>query len=300
MPKDSKIFAAFMVVCVVLCPSAPALAGDGLTLSPSTEWRLREYEDRCRASRVFGEGRDRTTLWIEQGGTESNFNLTLIGRPLRHPYGGGVHVQFGEEPEIIRSYLSARSSRGRPVLTMFGVAISQPAMQRGLDGSVDLSNLDHMRAAMDRARAGSITTLRLRTSIVEPIELHLGSLAEPLAFLDECGARLGVLLTEAGRALTPEATPPVALGDAEDWLTLRDFPGYLAKQHISGEITVRLTVNKNGDARSCFVVESNRPQLFDDAVCLGLLKRAEFEPARNAQGEPVASYYFYKQTFTVL
>ena len=273
----------------------PAVAQDRLTLEPSADWRFREYDDRCRASRRFGEGEDSTTIWIEQGGSESNFNLTLIGRPLRHPYGRGVRVQFGEEPEMVRSYISTNSSRGRPVLTMFGVNMVQPEMNMDAENKEQDKHALEISAAMQKARAGSITTLRLRNAIVEPIELSLGSLEKPLDFLDQCGARLGAILTEAGRPLSSEAFPPVAI-EPDEWLDEKDYPPYLVAAGMEGRISVRLTVNTAGRASSCFVVESSRPQLFDDAFCLGLLKQARFEPARAANGDAVASYYFFSVT----
>ncbi|WP_299195615.1 TonB family protein [uncultured Erythrobacter sp.] len=287
-----SILAILGIAGLAASSPAPAHAEDGLTLEPSSDWRLREYEDRCRVSRSFGEGEDRTTLWIEQGGQEPNYNVTLIGRPLRHPYGGGVHIQFGEQPEAIRSYISAESSRGRPVLMMYGVMLAplDPELERGEDiAPTDL--------AFDHELAESIETLRMRTSIVEPLRLELGPMGEPLAFLNQCGLKISALLSEAGRALTGEATPPIPIESARDWIRDGDYPNYLIAAQMQGRLTVRLTVNAAGRPSSCFVTQSNKPQLFDDAVCLNLMKRAEFEPARNAAGEPVASYYFTNVTF---
>ncbi len=296
----TRLLRSFRLHCLlgaglVAMLAMPANAQDYLTLEASSDWRLREYDDRCRASRRFGEGENSTTVWIEQGGTESNFNLTLIGRPLRHPYGRGVHVQFGEEREMVRSYISTESSKGRPVLTMFGVNMVQPEMDMDAENEEQNKHANQIDAVMQKARAGSITTLRLRTSIVEPIELRLGPLTEPLAFLDQCGARLGAVLTEAGRPLSSEAFPPVAI-DSDEWLRSEDYPPYLVAAGMEGRMSVRLTVNAAGRASSCFVIGSSRPQLFDDAFCLGLLKRARFEPARAANGDAVASYYFFNVT----
>ncbi|WP_157696461.1 energy transducer TonB [Porphyrobacter sp. CACIAM 03H1] len=271
--------------------AAPATAAERLLLEPASPWQLREYEDRCRASREFGEGEQRTTLWIEQGGLEPIYNVTLIGQPLRNPYGAGIHVRFGENPEFIRSYIAAESSKGRPVLTMYGVTVRQPKMQR--DGDEEAPDL-----GFDIGDANAITTLDLRTSIRQPIRLAIGPMLETFGVLGLCGAKLSGILSEAGRPLTGEAKPPVAI-KPDSWLTAVDYPGWLARAQMEGRVTVRLTVDREGRASSCFVTESNKPQLFDDAVCLGLMKRARFEPARNAAGEPVASYYFHGISFTM-
>ncbi|MGB3807554.1 MAG: TonB family protein [Erythrobacter sp.] len=283
--------AAAMTLSPGLAP--PAGAGEQLVLSPSSEWHFQEFDDRCRASREFGAGEDRTTLWIEQGGIEANYNLTFLGRPLRNPYGNGVHIQFGDEPEFVRSYITAESSQGRPVLRMYGVTIDGP------DEPQD-EELDSAEAAagIDMTRAGMIDRVKLRTSIAQPIELELGSMTVPFGFLGMCGAKLSDVLSEAGRALTGEASPPTAIDDG-NWLSPADYPRYLVRYQIGAEIGVRLTVNARGKATSCIVTNSNRPQLFDDAVCLGLMKRAKFEPARNAKGKPVASYFSINIVFSV-
>ena len=280
----------FLAAIALAATATPALADD-LVLSPSSEWAFSEYDDRCRATRVFGEGRDSTTLWIEQGGTEPNYNLTLIGRPFRNPYGGGVRLQFGEEEEFIRSYITLESSTGRPVLAMFGATIVQGEMER--EGDAETPDV-----SIDRSRASAIKTLRLRTSIPEPVELQLGSMEKPLAFLDECGTRIAAILSAAGRALTGEATPPEPI-DEDEWLVGADYPNYLVAARMEGRLEVRLTVNRRGRPSSCFVIASNKPQLFDDPVCLNLMKRARFEPARDVEGNPVASYYTTNVTFAI-
>lgn len=276
---------------------ATPVQAKGLELEPSSDWLFREYDNRCRASRTFGEGQNETTLWIEQGGPEARFNLTFIGHPLRYPYGRGIYVQFGQEPVFIRSYITAKSSKGRPVIRMYGAAITQPEIKRD-DKDSQTANLDNVRSSIERATADKITLLRLRNAIVEPLTLNFGSFKAPMEFLHTCGEKIGTLLSEAARPLTQEATPPKAI-DEDTWLSAKDYPAYLQKARMGGRLAVRLTVDKSGKASSCFVMKSNKPQLFDDAVCLGLMKRAKFEPARNASGDAVASYYFQTVTFSI-
>jgi TonB family protein len=291
MGRAFRIPFALLAVLSSMASVAPAAAEDNVILAPSSEWRFREYDDRCRASRTFGEGENRTSLWIEQGGAESIYNLTLIGQPLRDPYGPAVRLRFGENEEITRSYIFAKSSRGRPVLRMYGVTTTQPDLDRKKDSKAPDISIDQDAMAM-------IDRLHLRNSIRNPLTLELGPMTAPLSFLKSCGERLSVLLSEAGRPLTSEARPPKPI-ESDDWLTASDYPDYLVRAQMQGTLTARLTVGTNGKATGCFVVESNKPQLFDDAVCLGLMKRAQFEPAINTMGEPVASYYFYKISFVM-
>lgn len=286
----SAVLAAASLSALGGLPAAPAAAAP-LVLAPASPWQFREYEDRCRASRVFGEGEDSTTLWIEQGGVEPIYNLTLIGRPLRHPQGRGIYVRFGEHPEFVRSYIALESSKGRPVLTMYWVTITQPQMER--DGDIPAPAL-----GFDVGDSDAITTLSVRGSIAQPLRLEIGPMLETFGTLGLCGAKLSGLLGQAGEPTAGQASPPLAV-KSDRWLTPADYPAYLANAEMEGQLTVRLTVNRAGRASSCFVMESNKPQLFDDTVCLALMKRAEFQPARDASGTPVASYYFYTVKFVV-
>ena len=258
-------------------------------LEPSSDWSFRADEDKCRLSRRFGEGEQAVTLWLDQGGAQQSFNLTLIGEPFANPYGRGIRIKPGAEDEIIRSFIAAKSSKGRPVLKMYGFALSQPRLERDLEAK-------RPDARISEERASAIDTLAISGAGLEPVVLKLGAMGAQFGFLQGCGERLEAVLSEAGRALTGEARPPEPI-DSDNWLSTKDWPAYLKVAEMSGEITVRLTVGKSGQATGCTVVDSNKPQLFDDPVCLGLLKRARFNPARDGIGDPVPSYYHYKVSF---
>lgn len=282
----------FRQLVILALSAATLLAGPVRAekiLEPSSEWRLREYDDKCRLSRQFGTGEDSVSLWLDQGGAQQTFNLTLIGEPFANPYGPGIRIKPGAEEEIIRSYIAAKSSKGRPVLKMFGLTLVQPEMKREPDAQ-------RGDATISETRASSIDTLRISGAGLKPMELKLGPMGSQFGFLQGCGQRLEGVLSEAGRTLTGEAKPPEPI-DPDDWLSAKDWPAYLRRAQMAGEIAVRLTISKTGRATGCTVTSSNKPQLFDDAVCLGLLRRAQFKPAANETGEPVASYFPYTVKF---
>ena len=262
---------------------------DRLKLAPQDEWKLREYPDKCRISRVFGEGENRTTLWIDQGGKEPNYNVTLIGHPLRNSYGNAVRVQFGEEKDSLRSYIRAKSSKGRPVLTMYGVALAPPDIDRKKDAEVEELNAERLEA---------IDIFRISESIVDPLEFDLGPMAAPMLFLRGCSEQLYITLARAQSSQSGKAQPPKMLNRSRIAKLIR-YPTYLVRAEMEGKIDFRLTIDNQGKPRNCNISASNRPQLFDDAVCLGLMKHAKFDPALDAKGQPTASYYFSGITFYI-
>lgn len=105
---------------VLLPGTSPALA-EPLRLAPSSGWTLKEYDDKCRMIREFGSGENALTLWIDKGGPGPGVNLTLVGRPVRNPYGAYIRIGFAPGEQVERNFITATSSKGRPVLGLFGV-----------------------------------------------------------------------------------------------------------------------------------------------------------------------------------
>jgi Gram-negative bacterial TonB protein C-terminal len=288
----------------VACASfgSPAQAAD-LVLPPTSEWKLREYDDKCRVSRTFGEGEDSVTLWIDQGSLSQAYNLTLIGRPLRHPYGPNLSVQFAPEPEYSRNYIYAESSKGRPVVTLFGVRLTPTNAERELLGlpleplPASTSAPKAEPTARTAERAAAITEIRFGRALIAPLSLQTGALTVPLEQLQNCAAdlerRIGV-----NTALASSTPRPV---NQAAWAAelQKSYPNHLARAEQEARINVRLTIATTGRPTFCEVPEVEGLTSFNDTACWLLLKHATFEPARNAAGEPLVARYALRVTFVL-
>ena len=266
--------------------SSPAFADDGdLTLQPNEDWVLRQQSDRCRVSRTFGSDENTVTVYLDQATAGPFYNLTLIGRPFRNPYGRAINVQFGpDEPPSLRSYIQATSSKGRPSLTMFGVTLTPPQIVDGASFPVE---------DLSRERLDAITHVRLWMSIVEPVRLNIGPLGDILMKQRECASILAGQLQFAERIHPPKLVNPGELGRQ-----IR-YPAYLLRNEMDGLVKFRLTVDENGKPTFCSILDSTRPQLFDDEVCLSLLRHAKFTGATDAVGKPIASQFTSAVRFAV-
>lgn len=290
-----------------LAIAAPAKAE--LSLEPTSDWRLREYDDKCRMSRSFGSGENRLTLWVDKGGQGPGLNLTLIGRPVRSPYGPKISVTFAPGETVTRNYIKSKSSKGRPVLAMFGVqpisfepetltmseADDQASDSKG-EETVDLTaaNISDVPSMeVIEARFDAITALNLKGGVIKPIPLQMTGFSQMMQPLMECANKLTARLSglrEDGRY--SRGTPSLPK-DMEEWSKkiAAYYPLHLLREGEQGSVGVRLTVNTKGRASYCEVVQYKGPASFNDTACLLLLRHARFEPARNAQGEPKASFY---------
>lgn len=302
--------AAFMLT------STPAVANvdweeDAVILEPSSDWSLREYDDKCRMRRTFGNGDNRSTLWLDRGGIKPVFNITAIGRPFRNPFGANLIVQFAPEERYIRNYLTASSSRGRPSVILFGARLTpthaEIAEMRRYDGEEEETSRGEEEIVaegvinfQDRAdvtspeRIAAITELRMARALLDPVVLRIGPLTEPMAQLEACAERLLIKIAQNGEGGTPAIPTETAR-----WAGIlqQNYPLHMLRAEQEARIGVALNIGTNGKPTYCEVTEVVGLTSFNDTVCMLLLRHATFEPARNAQGEPVVGRYATRVTF---
>jgi hypothetical protein len=58
-------------------------------------------------------------------------------------------------------------------------------------------------------------------------------------------------------------------------------------------------VNAKGRAVACHIESTTNSDVFDDAVCAALIRRARFEPAIDGNGQAVAAYWRSSARFLV-
>lgn len=139
--------------------------------------------------------------------------------------------------------------------------------------------------------------MEIRVRGKQTIVLDTGPMGGPLAALTACtddllrGWKVDV---EAHRTLSRPATP---VGNPGSWLKNGDYPPAMLARGMQGIVHFRLVVDTTGKPASCHIQQSTRPAEFDEAVCKGIIRRATFEPALDANGKPVVSYYLNRARF---
>ncbi len=259
--------------------------------------------------RSFGAGDNSVTLWVDQAGSKPAYNLTLIGHALRHPYGSSLTVQFAPEREYTRYYIKAKSSKGRPVISLFGARLTptetelalmaEDEKQRGEEVvDLDTGTITAIESAMTEERLAAITELKLGRALIKPLTLEIGSLAEPLAELQECANELTAEIAKNTAESFEVGTPPKPT-ETERWVPIlqASYPKQLQYAEQEARVGVNLTIATSGKPTYCEVVDVVGLTAFNDTVCLVILKHATFRPARNADGELVVARYSTRVTF---
>lgn len=75
------------------------------------------------------------------------------------------------------------------------------------------------------------------------------------------------------------------------WITNDDYPAADARQHHEGTVGFTLLVDENGRATRCDITASSGYPGLDNGACFLLMRRARFDPARDASGKAVASAF---------
>lgn len=274
---------------------APSPAADAITtLAPSSKWNVHYADDYCRLARSFGTGDESITLLIDRFAPSSVFRLNLVGPPMkRSAPDGTATIRFGPDlPEQKIAFYMGDFGERQPAWIFRSGVYLRPAPAPAAGGEPAPVNM----AENDEA---SVTEIDIGRPLRKPVRLRTGSMKGAFAALRTCTDQLlaswGVD-AEKNRKLSRRAAP---VGSPATWLRPSDYPPEMIRKYQPGLVQFRLVVGEDGRARSCHIQQSTNPEGFDEAVCKGLMRRAEFEPALDEDGRPVVSYYLNLARFMI-
>ena len=130
----------------------------------------------------------------------------------------------------------------------------------------------------------------MNDSFKQDLRLRTGEMHRPMEAMRACFDELLThweLDAEAQRTLSRRVAP---VGMAS-WVPRiqASYPSNLQGQ--GGRIRIWLVVGPEGKPMSCSVQLHISHTSFEEAACAAAMRHARFEPALDAQGSPIASYY---------
>ncbi len=305
----ARVLIAFSASLMAV-PSGPASAAT-LELEPSSEWRLREYDDRCRISRKFGEGENEVTLWIEKAGAGRFVNMTAIGRPFRNPYGPRIRIAALPEESIIRGFISNTSSTGRPVISMFGVSLisfESPEVdeftQSDEEEAVDMNagvvdDVAPLTPQIIEQRYNALQAIELSGALVQKVSLETGGIAAMMEQLQQCADTLPQRRANILDGEVVQGGQGAGTEGEREWAQQiqANYPSYLLRERAQGTVAVRVQINRQGRASYCEVTGHTGPAGFNDAACLAMMRHSRFQPAKDSNGDPMWGSYSTRITY---
>jgi TonB family protein len=204
-----------------------------------------------------------------------------------------IAVQFGPGSGLVRILVfdagwnrAAVRNRRRVELSFGGGAVSSPRWVSGIESAGEYGFAFDMldAAVLDQLAASESLTLGERGKLL--LELALPSARTAVQTLRDCedaALRIWGVDVEARARLKRQALPVEPLFRLFSYL---DYPAAALSKHVSGRVTVRLVIGKNGRITTCTVVESAGDPVLDRRTCTLLSERARFEPALGPDGRP--------------
>lgn len=292
---------SFVVAAAAILP-AGVHAAEPLVLQPSTKWNVDYAPDQCSLRRAFGTGDERVSIALEQFQPGDPFSLLVVGKPLdslsaertryRFEPNGGSWDRVSMTGEVAKTpafiYSSATLDvRPDPVIEgRGGTSSSSSRPSDVLPGDPDVFGY-----RMSPDREAQIDALVLGNSEKRSVRLELGSMGKPMAALRACVDELvghwGIDV-DAHRTLSRSAVPAKS---PASWIGAGQYPLQLLRNAEQGLVHFRLIVEPDGKPSACHIQSTTRAKGFDDAVCAAMMKNARFEPALDAAGKPIRTYW---------
>jgi hypothetical protein len=266
-----------------------SFAAGPVAAQPSAEWQYAESAESCRASRSFDTPAGITTLQLRSFGPGSAVVVTVAGPEIASEPNAARMVELGWDGEGFDRHQVG-------VLGSFGgvPSVSLLAAHRSV---ASFAFFFEERAVQVSPLNLAAETMQLRVVGYAPKEIPVGSLSEPLRRLEECEARLMEAWSWGRDYAQRVATPPV-MRDPQSWFYKAIvYPAVPNLNRISSLLQLRLKVDARGRVAECVVQSSPGSSQFGEKNCTGLRRQARFDPALDAQGQPVESYFQMSITF---
>ena len=271
----------------VLVGGTAAHGASPLRILPAVSpWNLHYADESCLLARSFGTGRDLVHLRLEQTAPSNRFSAVLIGQAFR-----SVHMTTdltltfgpGGGPDKRERVMTATSTVGEklPMLLIEGASLQGASLPSKATAA------DPALPALE-GEAG-FSYLTIDRSIGGDLQLDTGEMDKPMAALRACtddlvrswGLDPGVQSTLQRRA-APKGNPG-------NWFRPEDFPNAFTGD--SAVVRFRVVIDASGAITECAIPSATKGEEFERATCEVLRKRGRFEPALDASGKSVASYY---------
>ena len=287
-----QLIAALAIIAI----GAPAFAQSSkepLVLKPASAWHVDYADDRCRLAREFGAGEEQVYLFMDRYGPDDYFRLTIAGKPVKtNIEKAEATLQFGPGEQEQQLYFLNGNLGTMPALIFTNRArISAPTEAE----LVALKNADEDTwiniAPISEDRQKAVKFLKIGKPLRRATTLETGSMRGPFAALDKCVDNLMTtwgIDTQKHKTLKSSVKPQQSPGR---WVVSTDYPLDMLRSGQSAIVEFRLSIGPDGKPTACHIQSTTRPKEFDDAVCKSVMRRARFDPALDADGKPLASFY---------
>lgn len=267
-------------------PGAAQTTAEPLEMTPSSVWEADYGEDSCALRRAFKSGEEEEAfLQLRQFGPGDLFEVSVVSRTLSRT-SQAPRVRFEPDEGFFEPYSPFFLDEG----DLHGVQYSDSLRPIALKPPGE--SYPEWPEAEWPARERSITGLQISRSFERDIVLRTGAMDRPMSAMRTC---IDDLLAQWGvdpakyRALSRDPRPIDLPGWAQK--VQASYPADMVRAGRSGRVFIRLVVGADGRPTSCIPDKRSAETSFGEHACNTSMRHARFEPALDANGAPVASFY---------
>lgn len=266
-----------------LCLATPAGAQEAAVFKPNGNWTADYGDDYCRLIRTFSDGKNELSLALERTQPGEFVRLVFVGSGIK-PYRSAD--QFGYQFQPAGNAAKTRFARSKAgdkdyfVSDPVALAPFAPA-----DGPQPYDRAKELETAK------GVTALTLSEGLTTPVRIETGSLGPVIDAMQACTddlLKVWGLDVEQHKAMTAPAMPLPAKDPA---LPMGTIPFDQFGKFVGGANDVRLMVSADGKATSCITYSPSLSGQLNTRVCDLIMEKATFAPARDAAGQPMASFW---------
>ncbi|KRA81389.1 TonB family protein [Altererythrobacter sp. Root672] len=259
-------------------------------------------EDSCQLTRDFAYGDEIITLSLERFQPSDTVEMALASSELRRaPREFTTKFQFAPGAvQFEARQFQGELEDGRDYFGIGPVRLGIAAVSFGDADEFQQAATTLYRRADELEAARKLEGLMVTEGFTKDFTLDLGPMVPPIQAMQAC---MDELLTHWGVDVERHRTltrPAVPAEDPQTWVTPADFPVDERQRRRGGFNTVRLLLDAAGKPTSCQVQRAGADS-FNSAACRILMEKGKFEPALDAAGQPMPSYFvanFRFQLFT--
>ena len=263
-------------------------AQETTVLEPTSNWNLDYGAETCRLGRSFGEGDSKVILILSKYSPGIGMEMMATGKLLKANSSRKFTYSFHEGDEIdVERPLFGELEGDETIWQFSGELIPSDVLEELSDA--DASPQEYKAAEAKAAAEARHLTLNIGRST--SVELNTGKLSAAIEAMDTCTHELVRSWGYDPEALSKIATGPEPVGRITSWFNASDYPTAALRKNLSGAVRFRLGIDDDGQIENCTIQSSYSDPSFPEKVCSEFQRKGKFEPARDAEGSPVASYW---------
>jgi hypothetical protein len=273
-----------LLACCVL-PLAAHAVDQPIPMGPTSNWVVDYAEGSCVLRRTFGSGKDNAFLELHQVGPGDGYELR-IGSDTLSRSRGTPRIRYGSDEDWVEPHAPFDFAAG----DWHGLRFAG-SLRPDVPESAGRATPPWPDAERD-ARETAVDRLTIAGTFEQDVTLEVGRMHAPLEAMRTCTREL---VTHWGLDPTVQDTLSRRASPIRqvDWArrTIDAYPIAMIRQNKSARLPIRLIVGADGKPTSCVAGKGFADPAFETAACASSMRYARFEPALDAEGQPVASYF---------